>query len=502
MSIRLTTVFFFLTLVTLQAQPLRSTLLQRLYEAKDPISSISTPSLTGLFPHKVDQRYPFNKQYFVKTDRELYLGIAGTGLLYKVIPIASGLYDIEKVDSTLYSGNNFCAANFSIDSVVYSFGGYGFWKTNGTLKQYNIFSKEWDVIPLLEERSSTFCNEPSGIFWKSSPVNMPDIKNYASIYAPSFFWVDTKSKLIFTGAQHVVNEGMIDSLRVNNSEFNTRVSVLNIENKSWVTLGNLLKYGWHYNIHLPWGSMMIESPESVYIADFKSNKLFYCKEELLPNFRFFFKSSTLDLLFYSNGFLYLGNLALNTFDSIPINRSDFIYTGESLYEKSNTSKNFQINSLIKSPVFLLVFTITLLLIVLLLIVLYRRKNLSNSAKSNLLAAAAIPPNERIGLLNEIEIELIQLLVAHSVKGRKTSIEEVNKLAGVGQKNEPIRRRVRSELINSINEKWIIITGSRDRLITSIKSNFDGRTREYYILEKWLSSPLLINLSKQSSHHPQ
>ena len=101
-----------------------------------------------------------------------------------------------------------------------------------------------------------------------------------------------------------------------------------------------------------------------------------------------------------------------------------------------------------------------------------------------------------------EIELIQLLVIHSLRGRKTTIEEVNKLAGVGQKNEPIRRRVRSELINSINEKWIIITGSRDRLVNSIKSSMDGRTREYYIAEKWLSSSLLINLSKQSSHHPQ
>ncbi|NDE78916.1 MAG: hypothetical protein EB047_06900, partial [Chitinophagaceae bacterium] len=94
-----------------------------------------------------------------------------------------------------------------------------------------------------------------------------------------------------------------------------------------------------------------------------------------------------------------------------------------------------------------------------------------------------------------EIELIHYLINKSVKGKKTTIEEVNRLAGVAQKSEPIRRRVRSELINSINEKWIVVTGSRDRLITSVKSSFDARTREYYIAEKWLISDIIIQLSK-------
>jgi hypothetical protein len=100
-------------------------------------------------------------------------------------------------------------------------------------------------------------------------------------------------------------------------------------------------------------------------------------------------------------------------------------------------------------------------------------------------------------LNETEISLIRYLIDRSVKGKKTTIEEVNKLAGVAQKSEPIRRRVRSELINSINDKWIIITGSRERLVSSVKSSFDARTREYYIVEKWLASDLIIQLSENN-----
>ena len=497
MSIRLTIVFYFLTLVTLQAQPLRSTLLQRLYEADEPIASIYTPSLTGLFPAEVDKRYPYNEQYFVKTNHQLLFGIAGTGLLYEVTPLSADIFRIKRIDSTLYAGNNFCAANFTLDSVVYSFGGYGFWKTNGTFKQFNPYSKEWDIIPLLEERSSTFCQGPSGIYWKSAIEQVPDLKDFNTAFAPSFFWVDPKAKLFYMGAQHVIHEGVFDSLHANKSEYNAQVSVLSLKEKRWVTLGNLVKYGWHYTIQLPWGLLVIESPESVYVADFRDNKLYYAKSGMLPLYRKLFKNSVPDLFFFSNGYLYFGSPSFNTIDSIPLKPADFVYTGEKLFVKGQGS-TFNISTF--NPV---VWAGVLLIFIVSTFILIRvRRNRAFKENTSSLAASTIPANERLGLLNETEIELIQLLVTHSVKGRKTTIEEVNKLAGVGQKNEPIRRRVRSELINSINEKWIIITGSRDRLITSIKSNFDGRTREYYILEKWLSSPLLINLSKQSSHHPQ
>ena len=127
----------------------------------------------------------------------------------------------------------------------------------------------------------------------------------------------------------------------------------------------------------------------------------------------------------------------------------------------------------------------------------RRNLLKREILMKPITASSVSTSERIKMLNETEMVLIRHLIDRSVKGKKTTIEEVNKLAGVAQKSEPIRRRVRSELINSINEKWIIITGSRERLITSVKSSFDARTREYYIVEKWLSSDLLIQLSDTS-----
>jgi hypothetical protein len=97
--------------------------------------------------------------------------------------------------------------------------------------------------------------------------------------------------------------------------------------------------------------------------------------------------------------------------------------------------------------------------------------------------------DRVGILNEMERQLILYLFDHSIKGTRVSVEEVNKLTGVANKNEPIKRRTRSELINVINDKWLIIAGSRERFVLSEKSELDGRTREYFINEKILAASL-------------
>lgn len=482
--------FYFLQLF-LHAQPLRSDLLQRLFDTDQSVASIYTPSLTDLFPERTDKRYPYNKQYLIKTDRQLLLGVAGTGLLYELYPISRGLFDVKRIDSTLYAGNNFCAANFSFDSVIYSFGGYGFWKTNGSLKQYNPYSREWDIIPLLEERSSTFCQGSSGVNWKITTSAIPDLKDFNTTYAPSFFWVDPASKLFFMGAQHIINEGLIDTVVAKKSEYSAVVCVLDIPKKQWTTLGKLVKYGWHYTIELPWGLLVIESPESVYIADFKNNKLLYCKKGALPQFRKFFKNLVPDVFFYANDFVYFGSPSLNTIDSISLQLSSFEYTGEKLYIESAVLRD---NVFSESPFYWFFLILILLLVVGFTYLLIRRNLLKREILMKPIAASSVSTSERIKMLSETEVVLIRHLIDRSVKGKKTTIEEVNKLAGVAQKSEPIRRRVRSELINSINEKWIIITGSRERLITSVKSSFDARTREYYIVEKWLSSDLLIQLS--------
>jgi len=472
------------------AQPIESALLHKLYSAKTSVNQVFSPELTNLFPSVVSRSYADNKQYLIKTSTHLYLGIDGTGQLFELYEVSPGIIDAKRVDSTIYAGNNFCAATFSIDTAVFSLGGYGFWKTNGTLKQYNFYSREWDVVPLQEERPSIFCQKPSGVYWKGDFNEAKKIEDMNTAFAPSFYWVDAENKLFYAGVQHLINQSVSDSVLAFKAQYNASLSVLDLSTKRWTVLGDILNYGWHYTVHLPWGLLVVESPESIYFTDFKNNRLLYCKEDKLPQYRKFFRNRVPDLFFYTAGYIYFGEVAVNSFDSIAVSKDDFEERNAPLF---STSKKNAISNLLDTRVGYALLLVLLIGTVVSVAYLTRKKRL-NAVTAELSRSAPLPAQmplaDRVGILNQMERQLILYLYEQSLKGKRINVEAVNKLSGVAMKNEPIRRRTRSELINAVNDKWLIIAGTRERFVFSEKSDFDGRTREYFINEKLLSSALL------------
>ena len=233
---------YILMIAQLSAQPLQSGLLHKLLSTNESVPQIFAPELTNLFPARVSKAYSENKQYLIKTNKQLFLGIDGTGQLYEIKEVSPGVLDAIRVDSTLYAGNNFCAAIFSIDSSIFSFGGYGFWKTNGALKQYNFYSHEWDVIPLFEERPSIFCQQASGIYWKGSISEFSKMEDMNTAFAPSFYWVDAENKLFYVGVQHRINQSLVDStMPFKAAEYNASLSVLDLATKKWTIWGGYPK---------------------------------------------------------------------------------------------------------------------------------------------------------------------------------------------------------------------------------------------------------------------
>jgi hypothetical protein len=489
MRIFFLTCIYILMIAQLSAQPLQSGLLHKLLSTNESVPQIFAPELTNLFPARVSKAYSENKQYLIKTNKQLFLGIDGTGQLYEIKEVSPGVLDAIRVDSTLYAGNNFCAAIFSIDSSIFSFGGYGFWKTNGALKQYNFFSHEWDVIPLFEERPSIFCQKPSGIIWKGDVKDAKKIENMSTVFAPSFYWVDKESKHFYAGVQHLINQSISDSALPYQAQYNTSLSVLDLATKKWTVLGDILSYGWHYTIHLPWGLLVVESSESVYVNDFKTNRQLYCKDDKIAQYRKFFRNRSPNLIFYANEHIYFGDVSFNSFDSISVSKSDFEDRNTPLFKSSNSQMGaLRFDKMVSWIIFLLL-ALGLLGLYYFFIRKKRTHFKSPDFKKPNSLQTQLPLEDRVGILNEMERQFILYLFDHSIKGTRISVEEVNKLTGVVNKNEPIKRRTRSELINAINDKWLIIAGSRDRLVLSEKSEFDGRTREYFINQKVLAASL-------------
>lgn len=60
------------------------------------------------------------------------------------------------------------------------------------------------------------------------------------------------------------------------------------------------------------------------------------------------------------------------------------------------------------------------------------------------------------------------------------ITDINYILGVKEKNTGLQKKVRSDVFNSINEKYRYITKQNDPLIQSIRSAMDKRYFEYFI----------------------
>jgi len=345
------------------------------------------------------------------------------------------------------------------------------------------------ILPLFEERPSIFCQKPSGIIWKGDVKDAKKIENMSTVFAPSFYWVDKESKHFYAGVQHLINQSISDSALPYQAQYNASLSVLDLATKKWTVLGDILSYGWHYTIHLPWGLLVVESSESVYVNDFKTNRQLYCKDDKIAQYRKFFRNRRPNLIFYANEHIYFGDVSFNSFDSISVSKSDFEDRNTPLFKSSNSQMGaLRFDKMVSWIIFLLL-ALGLLGLYYFFIRKKRTHFKSPDFKKPNSLQTQLPLEDRVGILNEMERQFILYLFDHSIKGTRISVEEVNKLTGVVNKNEPIKRRTRSELINAINDKWLIIAGSRDRLVLSEKSEFDGRTREYFINQKVLAASL-------------
>ena len=82
---------------------------------------------------------------------------------------------------------------------------------------------------------------------------------------------------------------------------------------------------------------------------------------------------------------------------------------------------------------------------------------------------------------ETEISLIQLLLnAYSAK-QNVEIAEINRVLGIKDKNVGLQKKVRSDVINAINDKYIFINQGENNLIASVRKEDDKRFYEYFVV---------------------
>lgn len=399
----------------------------------------------------------------VKDKTGVYVLPHGTGRIYK-LHTSSSTYSWQRIDSTYLTGYNFNSIGFKFDSVFYSFGGRGFWITNGILRNFNVFSRQWEAVSLSED-----------IHWNKN--------------ADGFYYLDTSASTLTVRAISSPSNEVLK--RPNPEKPKEGLYQLDVKNGNWKRLGIMKDSTFEVMATLPWGLLVNKNT----VLDMHQNRYFKLSNAAQKRLLAILSSSKYPepaiASFAVDSVLYVGNEQEN-YDSLQLSQSDLVDTGMPIYtavQSESSGGMIEMKSMLIAGLGFLVSFLGLLL--------YKTKKKQPSPELvpsqtplYIPSAVAEPETEKhptsfrstriLELLEVREKSLLEFLFHHSADERLTSIQEINKVIGVQHRSVEIQKRMRSDLIGSINQKMGIITKDKKAVINKKRSEFDKRTFEYFI----------------------
>lgn len=387
----------------------------------------------------------------LKMDSNTFIHFNGSGLLYQLVERGDSTLLFKRLDKTNNFKYNINATVYSYKGKIFNLGGYGFWRTTGTLRCFNEKNKEWDVVPTNVE------------------IHVP-IKSGLTSYYP-------KQSKLFIPFQIIRNDGIKENRKNQTEEKN--VYVLNLASNDWEKLGEtnpeLIKM---FN-DIPWqlpteDGLIFSHKNTVYHLRYLTNEVYIFNQNSSL-------AQTLERI-YNNHYKYCVNSTLyyqdkitGEYDSLKIPLNEFVKSDMQIWKKHNFQFTYG--------------AIPVILIIAFLVI-RKKTNKENKATDNISTtnvtstlhsikahghAAAAP----VIRFSETEKQLLQLILEKSKKNRTTSITEINYVLGIKDKNISLQKKVRSEVMNSINEKFSFVHPHQNQLIANTRSLEDKRYFEYF-----------------------
>ena len=383
----------------------------------------------------------FNGQELIKTKEKLYLFISQTGVIYELEDKVDSSYTFRRIDKTININYNIASNNFVWDKHIYSYGGYGFWKLNGHLRAFNFLDKEWDIVPANNEIIS------NGHNWFS--------KNEGRVYVPF---------------QAIVNAGIVGPESIKGAK-NYDSYYLDIASKKWVKLGSmhasakkLVEEASITNSFFTIDSGYIYlNQDEAYYFNFIANKIYKSNNSELNQF-LIRRAQSHDIFLYKD----------SIFSFSPENQSFFT---KKFSSDSFELLNYAIWGLDDNYFYFITFIVFVLTVFVFSIWLFNRSVSKKLEQSQLKILKSKSVNQAfVGT----EVALISLLLKNSKQSLNVEINEINHVLGIKDKNVGLQKKVRSDMINAINEKYQFITQFELPLISSVRKEDDKRFYEYFI----------------------
>lgn len=383
-----------------------------------------------------------NKQELIKHNGKIYLFLAQTGFIFQMSEPLGDSVVFSKIDNTININYNISCTNFIYKDQIYNYGGYGFWSKYGHVRKYNTIDKEWDIQPT----------------------------NIEVLSADDYDWFSPTEGRLYVPFQKMENKGLKDP-KFEDGGFEYSSYYLDLKTFDWVKLGKLSNaliklideksnYG---NIPYDNGRFFIINDEA-YLFDYVHNKIYKSKKADLN--QFFIRNSSDVTIFFYKGTYYKYQAGVQNFVTWDINLNDLQLLNFPIWGNDYTSLIF-------------IFAICLVIIMIVLFIWLFKQSVKKKIEQ---AQFKVLKTKTVNqAFSETEISLIQLLLNAYSTEQNVEISEINRVLGIKDKNIGLQKKVRSDVINAINDKYVFITQGEINLIGSVRKEDDKRFFEYFVV---------------------
>jgi hypothetical protein len=383
-----------------------------------------------------------NKQELIKHHGKIYLFLAQTGFIFEMSEPEGDSVVFRKIDNTININYNISCTNFIYKDQIFNYGGYGFWNKFAHVRKYNTIDKEWDIQPT----------------------------NIEVFSADLYNWFSPTEGRLYVPFQKMENKALKDP-KLKDIGFDYSSYYLDIKTFDWIKIGKLSNeliklineksnYG---NIPHDDGRIFIIN-DKAYLFDYVHNQIYKSTRADLN--QFFIRNTNDVTVFFYKGKYYKYLSDLQKFVTWEIHSKDLKLLNYPIWEKDYTN-------------FIIVFaSCSVIILISLFVWLFKQSVKKRIENAQLKVLKTKTMNQAF---TETEISLIQLLINANSAKQNVEIAEINRVLGIKDKNVGLQKKVRSDVINAINDKYVFITQSENNLIASVRKEDDKRFYEYFIV---------------------
>jgi len=420
--------------------------LQKITQLSDYNGIITLGNSTKILPLNGSSFGP-NMQKLAKQNGKIYIFLAQTGFIFQMSEPVGDSVVFRKIDNTININYNIDCTNFIYKDQIYNYGGYGFWTKTAHVRKFNTVDLEWDIIPTNIE-----------------------------VFTSDYDWFSPAEGKLYVPFQKFENKGLKDPEQ-NKGVFDYASHYLDVKTAEWIKIGKisnkLIKLIDQKNNYPSYdydnGRIFIIN-EVVYLFDYVHNKVYKSKRADLN--QFFIRNSLDMTVFFYKGTFYKYEISKKSFKIWKLNMNDFQLMDYPIW-------GFDYQNL-----WILIALGIVVVIIVLFAWLFNRSVRKKIEKAQLKGLKSKSINQAF---TEIELGLIQLLIDANQSKHNVEIADINHVLGIKDKNIGLQKKVRSDVMNSINDKYMFITQGEVGLIGSIRKEDDKRFYEYFIIESEVKS---------------